>query len=206
MPSFVPQSSRSLPVLRRGEAGFSLLEVLISIVIILLGLLGLAGLVVRSQQVEMEAYQRVQAVALVQDMVDRINANRKAATCYSNGTTGITLGTGAGAPPACGTGTAEERARADADLAAWNNLLLGTAEKLSGTDVGAMIGAQGCITYDNTTEIPGAAGTGVYTVTVVWQGFVATAESPNPCGLNDFGDNSLRRVATATLRIARLGV
>jgi type IV pilus assembly protein PilV len=146
-------------------AGFSMLEVLISIFIILLGLLGLAGLIVRSNQTEFESYQRVQALMLVQDMVDRINANRKVATCYSNGTTGTLLGTGAGTPASCGSGTAEQQDRAEADLAAWNLLLLGSAEtSATGVDctatpascIGAMIGARGCVTYDPGTEVAGA--------------------------------------------------
>lgn len=191
-----------------------MLEVLVSVFIILLGLLGLAGLIVRSNQVEMESYQRVQAVMLVQDMVDRINANRKVATCYSNGATGITLGTDAAAPPACAAGTTEQNSRANADLAAWNRLLLGSAETAAaGVDcaatplscVGAMIGARGCVTYDAATEVAGA-GTGVYTVSVVWQGLAVTAASGNTCGQGDYGDDTLRRVVTATVRIGELGV
>src|SRR5258706_7468791 len=63
--------------------GFAMLEVLITLVILLIGLLGLAGVVARSNAAELESYQRVQALILAQDMVDRINANRKYAACYS---------------------------------------------------------------------------------------------------------------------------
>jgi type IV pilus assembly protein PilV len=198
------------------ETGFSMLEVLISVFIVLLGVLGLAGLIVRSNQTEMESYQRVQALMLVQDMVDRINSNRKVAQCYSNGTTGITLGTDALAPAVCASGSAEESARANADLAAWNILLLGSAEtSASGVDctatpescVGAMIGARGCITYDAATEVAGIAGTGVYTVSIAWQGLAVTASSGNACGSGQYGaDDTLRRVVTATVRIGGLGV
>src|SRR3954469_10265858 len=76
------------------SGGFAMLEVMITLVILLIALLGLAGIVTRSNAAELESYQRVQALILVQDMVDRINANRKYAACYSNGSTGITLGTG----------------------------------------------------------------------------------------------------------------
>ena len=37
----------------------------------------------RAQQAEVESYQRAQALVLLQDMVDRINANRKTAGCYA---------------------------------------------------------------------------------------------------------------------------
>ncbi|MDP2155736.1 MAG: type IV pilus modification protein PilV, partial [Sulfuricella sp.] len=61
----------------RRERGFGMIEVLVSLFILLTGLLGLAGLLARSQQAEMESYQRAQALVLLQDMVARINANRK---------------------------------------------------------------------------------------------------------------------------------
>lgn len=174
-----------------------MLEVLVSLVIILLGLLGLAGLIVRSNQAEMESYQRVQALALVQDMADRINANRKVASCYSDGATGIKLGTGAAAPAACGSGSAQEQARADADLDAWNKLLLGSAEQAAdASKVGAMIGARGCIDF--------VAADQAYVVSVAWQGLGTTKEPVNTCGLNDYGDDKLRRVVTSTVRIGAL--
>jgi type IV pilus assembly protein PilV len=89
----------------------------------------------------------------------------------------------------------------------WNNLLLGSAEVevSSGTNVGAMIGARGCVNYDATTEVAGVAGTGVYTVSVVWQGLASTFASGNTCGqgLYDAADTQ-RRVVTATVRIGAL--
>ena len=56
------------------------------------GLLGVAGLQSRMQVAEVEAYQRTQAIVLLQDMVDRINANRVNAASYATGS--VTLGTG----------------------------------------------------------------------------------------------------------------
>ncbi|MGE5027346.1 MAG: prepilin-type N-terminal cleavage/methylation domain-containing protein, partial [Betaproteobacteria bacterium] len=49
------------------NAGFSMIEILVTLVILLIGLLGLAGLITRSQQAEMESYQRAQALILLQD-------------------------------------------------------------------------------------------------------------------------------------------
>lgn len=189
------------------EAGFSMLEVMISVFIILLGLLGLAGLIVRSNQAEMESYQRVQAVMLVQDMVDRINANRKVASCYSKGTTGIQLGKDStDTSPTCTVGSdAQQQARAVADLVAWHNLLLGSAEVSGTSKIGAMIDARGCVNYDASTEVAGVAGTGVYTVSVVWQGLAATFSSANTCAKGDYdAADQQRRVVTSTVRIGGL--
>lgn len=64
------------------NAGFSLIEVLVTILILMVGLLGLAGLQGRAVTSQMEAYQRSQALILMKDMADRINANRKNAASY----------------------------------------------------------------------------------------------------------------------------
>lgn len=195
-----PRSARSSRG-RRGVAGFTMLELLISLLIVLLGVLGLAGLIVRSNQAEMESYQRVQALMLAQDMADRINVNRKVAACYSNGATGTQLGTTGGGytgTPVCGAGATPQEVRAVADMAAWHSLLTGSAEVLSGSNVGAMIGARGCVNQIDTQT---------YRVSVVWQGLAATAASSNTCanaaGLYGATDN-LRRVVTVTIRIATL--
>ena len=68
---------------RSRSAGFSLLEILVTLVIVIVGLLGLLGVQVRSHQVELESYQRAQALILLSDFVQRINTNRKAARCYA---------------------------------------------------------------------------------------------------------------------------
>ena len=125
------------------QRGISLIEVLVTLIILLVGLLGLAGLVAHSNQSEMESYQRVQALQLMNDMVSRLNANRQVASCYSNSTTGVTLGTGATSIPTCGTGSSAQQTQATNDLTEWDTLLKGSAE-LSGTSrIGAMIGARG---------------------------------------------------------------
>lgn len=55
--------------------GFTLLEVLITVVIVALGLLGLGALHVRAMRDTTNAYLRSEATILTQDMADRIRAN-----------------------------------------------------------------------------------------------------------------------------------
>ena len=190
---------RGLHVLQRsaGPRGFAMLEILVTMVILMIGLLGLAGIMARSSTAEMESYQRVQALILAQDMVDRVNANRKKASCYSNAGAGVVLGTGSGAIPACSGGTGEA-AQAVADLTAWDAMLKGSAEVSGGTNLGAMIGARGCITQVD-------AVTNIYRISVAWQGLVATAAPVDTCGATLYGtDEARRRIVTMTLRIAKL--
>lgn len=184
------------------NAGFGMLEVLVSMVIILVGLLGLAGLITLGQKAEMESYQRAQALILLNDMEDRINANRKVASCYAITTLGESsefLGTDGLVPDACAVGTAEQQATRDADLDAWNDALLGAAETSDGANVGAMIGARGCI-----EQLDAAAN--IYLLSVAWQGLSSTFAPVDGlvCGKDLYGNDAQRRVVSTTLRIANL--
>lgn len=60
----------------RSEAGFTLIEVLVTIVVMSLGLLGLAGLLVTSLKVNQGAEIRSQAAWLANDIVDQMRGNR----------------------------------------------------------------------------------------------------------------------------------
>ncbi|MGP0172026.1 type IV pilus modification protein PilV [Pseudomonas sp. NCHU5208] len=63
----------------RAQAGATLIEVLVAIVVLSIGLLGLAGLQATSIQANQSAYYRSQASILAADITDRMRANRKAA-------------------------------------------------------------------------------------------------------------------------------
>jgi type IV pilus assembly protein PilV len=186
--------------------GFTLLEVLVSLVILVFGVLGLIGMQAYTQVATFESYQRGQALILVQDMADRVATNRASALCYQ-----ITTDTANGAPfagtgaatPTCtaAVGTAATRDLATADLAAWDDALKGASETTGGTKVGAVIGARGCISYD--------AATNSYRVAVAWQGMAPTvaptaADSDATCGKNQYGAEAQRREVSITVRIAGL--
>ncbi|WP_428853124.1 type IV pilus modification protein PilV [Imbroritus primus] len=180
------------------QAGATLLEVLVSLVLVLVALLGAVGLMARSNQSELEAYQRFQAIALNQDMVSRLNANRDAAACYSNGIDGMTLGTGAAPATACvGAAKATYAATAVADLNAWHQALLGSTEQQGTTKLGAMVGARGCI-----EQIDAVAQE--YRISVVWQGLTATAAPAVACGQGQFGNDAYRRAVVTVVRIGKL--
>lgn len=191
--------ARRHPASKR-QSGFSMIEVLVSLVILLLGLLGLAGLILVSQRGETESYQRSQALMLLQDMVSRINANRTVAACYitNSTTTASYVGTNGTLPPPCAFGTLPANALANADIQAWSNLLTGSSETLGGNNAGAMVGARGCVTFDPVAN--------VYMVSVAWQGIAPTTApiASLTCGQNQYGDEALRRVVSAPVQIANL--
>jgi type IV pilus assembly protein PilV len=172
-----------------GERGVTMLEVLITIIILSFGLLGLAGLQARVHLAEIEAYQRGQAVVLLQDMVDRLNANRQNSMSYAN----AAVGTG-NTIMNCAALTG-----ANLDLCEWNNALLGSAETKSGQSIGAMTGARGCI-INTMPTMPRE-----FVVSVVWQGVTPTvAPASTTCGENLYGNDATRRALVARVIIGCL--
>ncbi|OGI43329.1 MAG: type IV pilus modification protein PilV [Candidatus Muproteobacteria bacterium RBG_16_64_11] len=65
--------------MNRRQRGFSLVEVMVSVLVLSGGLLGLAFLQAQGMKFNAEAYQRTQATVLAYDMIDRLRANPAAA-------------------------------------------------------------------------------------------------------------------------------
>ncbi len=63
-------------VIQRGQSGTTLLEVLITVVLVSVGLLGLAGLQLATVQNTNSAGERFEATTLAQDVLERMRANR----------------------------------------------------------------------------------------------------------------------------------
>jgi len=175
----------------RYSRGVTMLEVLIAIFILTIGLLGVAGMQVQMQNAELEAYQRAQAIVLLQDMVDRVNSNRKNAANY---VTASPLGTASTIDCAAPATVAEK------DQCAWHAALLGAAETSGGSQLGAMNGARGCISNPVVT-MPRQV-----IVAVAWQGVSPTATpAQTACGQNEYGaDDRFRRAMIASIRIGCL--
>src|SRR6185312_13754893 len=118
---------------RGAQLGFTMIEVLVTFVILVIGLLGLIGLQARGQQAELESYQRGQALVLLQDIIDRMNANRLESKNGAYVTTSLTpayVGNGPTSPTAlsdCSLLTGAQR-----DLCEWGDALIGAAEVTQG--------------------------------------------------------------------------
>ena len=174
--------------MRTRQQGFSLIEVLVTIAILMIGLLGLAALQTNATVAEMEAYQRSQALVLVQDLADRIAANKWNSDNYVTASAkGATVDT-------CASYTAIS----DIDLCEWNNKLVGAAEVTAGgTKVGAMLNARGCVTEPTPN---------FYMVTVAWQGMTKVgAGTPGAtCAAGLYGVG-FRRTVSIVVRKGLLG-
>lgn len=180
-------------------SGASMIEVLVTMVIIAFGLLGMAGLQSRMQVAEMEAYQRAQALLLLDDMSSRLATNRNTTVLD-----GYVTASAIDADTACSTAYSGS-AMVQKDLKEWCLALQGAAEVNGTQKVGAVIGGRGCIQSLGNRE---------YMITVAWQGLLPLSAPPAsvPCGQDSYNGGSTskcindlcRRVVTTVVRIAPL--
>lgn len=122
-------------------AGFSLIEVLITLLILAIGLMGVAALQFRGLQFNYDAYIRSQVNVLAYDIGDRMRLNATNAAAYISNYT---------VPANTGANACNQAAGADAanDLGCWHN----------NVDLALPPGSTAVIT---------AAGA-IYTVTISW--------------------------------------
>ena len=175
--------NRSLSSARQG--GFSMIEVLITLVVTAFGLLGLAGFVTRTTAVSVDAMQRARAAALLADMGNRIQNNKANAGSYVTGNVqGETTQT-------CAVAMGASR-----DLCEWNNLLAGANDALTS-------GASQALTYRGCITQP-TPGDPLYVVTVAWGATLIGVTPADGCAAGSFGNDTNRRVIRTQVRIATL--
>jgi type IV pilus assembly protein PilV len=194
--------------------GFTLIEVLVTLVILLFGLLGIAGLMAKGQKASFEAYQRQQALSLANDMVERVLANRTQADVYTAGApvnTPVGIGGDSysdlleGSTTNCALSNCSPQNLADYDLAMWEGLLQGYGERASSDDslVGGIIDARGCVEEiaDTAAACPAAPAppntffTRTLRISVAWQGQEDTAApEDSACGQDEYGPDTRRRL------------
>ncbi|SBT04305.1 Type IV pilus modification protein PilV [Candidatus Accumulibacter aalborgensis] len=181
-------------------SGFTLLEVLVSLIILLIGLLGIAILMLKGQRASFEGYQRQQALAMAQEMAEKIRANQGGAPYYVTGTTDGNDMPGQGNllkdnENNCSDACTPEQIAAK-HLATWDGMLVGAAETkdVATNTVGGIIGARGCIEWpEKDAAMP------VFWVSVAWQGegdTVAPANNASACGQGLYGKEERRRLVT----------
>jgi type IV pilus assembly protein PilV len=164
-----------------------MIEVLISMLIVAFGILGMFGMQTQATVSQMEAYQRAQALVLVKDMAQRMEANPLQIANY---VTTVDIGTTAATDCTLETTTAAR------DKCEWGALLQGAAEKLGGSKVGAMIGARGCISRPDPVAAPN-----IYMVAVVWQGLRESGAPTVACGKDAYDSEATRRAVTVVLQL-----
>lgn len=185
------------------QRGGTLIEVLVSLLITSFGLMALAGLQTTMNSALLESYQRTQAMTLMQDMTQRIEANQSNANNYVTAAN-TALGTGDAQPATCDTTTLPGATRAQLDHCEWSRLLKGASETRGTSNAGAMLAGRGCIEQ---VQLPdpsaGVCQPGIYRITVAWQGLNATAAPPASvaCAANLYSTEDLRKVVSTQVLI-----
>ncbi|MDH5649150.1 MAG: type IV pilus modification protein PilV [Gammaproteobacteria bacterium] len=202
------------------QSGLTLIEVLITLVIISVGLLGIAALQLISKQSSFESLQRSTATALASEILERMRANpnanalatyagtQEAPSAPLDGTVFASEPT-----PVCSTAdpclpVAGNTANlANHDRWEFEQLLVGVTEtSASGANVGGLVSPTLCIT----TQVPAANlnRSGLYAVTIVWRGQAKLKDNAttNTCGQGSAnyesednpgsGDDAHRRILT----------
>ncbi|MCK7568851.1 type IV pilus modification protein PilV [Marinobacter xestospongiae] len=140
----------------RRERGLTLIEILVTVVILAVGLLGVASLTMGGLKNNQSAFLRTQATLLASDMADRMRLN--SAEAIAGSYDGFSTKSVPSAPSCGGAGcTASERV--DADKVEWAQLVNGAnggMAMLPGGE-GIIAGGGGATTAGNT-----------FTITILW--------------------------------------
>ncbi len=171
----------------RRQAGFTLIEVLVTFLIVAIGLLGLGALQVNTMNNSFETYQRALVASIIEDMAARIRMNSQAAMAGE-------YFLEKPQSSACGEMMGSER-----DLCEWHAQIEGSSAKVSDIDaegataqrnIGAPLGARGCI-----EQLTGSGSGELWVrVSVAWIGMTPQSETDLSCGIEEMGDEAYRRV------------
>lgn len=164
------------------QRGFSLIELLVTIVVFSIGLLAIAGLQAMAKQANYESLQRSAASQIAYGLMEDMRMNGAALATYANAPD---LGGGVtGTQPAPNCGSAANVCtpvqRATHDLWFWESTIDGDQELNNGQAAGGIVDPTLCI------DGPVAGDAGTYTIAVAWRGSV---ELSNPA-LSDCGAGS----------------
>jgi type IV pilus assembly protein PilV len=164
------------------QHGFSLIELLVSLVIFSVGLLAVAGLQTVSKSANFESLQRTSASHIANGLLEDMRTNGKGINMYlASADLGGTVIAAEPVPNCSSMGaTCNAAQKAVHDLWFWESVIDGAHE------VGAEGASGGLVQPTLCIDGPVGGGPGIYTVSVAWRGGVSLSDS----GLNTCGDGS----------------
>lgn len=186
--------SQSIHVASVSQRGFTMLEIMITLVVFAIGMLGMAGMQIIAKKNNFEAAQRTAATSLAYDIIERMRANPTQLVEYAGDSTtppaalgGASLGSSAPTPN-CASASCTPFQLSQYDLWEWEQGLDGAAELSNGESAGGLSLPTACI---STTVASGATDrSGLYAVAIVWRGASRVADpyqgvnatAPESCG------------------------
>jgi type IV pilus assembly protein PilV len=162
---------------RSRSSGFSLLELLVTLVVLSIGLLGIGLMQTTNLGLTKTAYSRTQAMLLASDIADRIRANENFAASYVT-TSATTIST-----PDCIAGTScLGAALAASDIKDWSNRIISEFPSGTGTILNSSSTAAACAGYT-----PTAVASGFMRVLIQWgESATSTGSEGTDCYQFDF--------------------
>ena len=180
--------------MKRHQEGVTLIEALISALVVSIGLLGVFQLHLVAKRGSYESFQYTQAHALTTDIVERMRVNPSQLSAYAS------RDYGAGSFPepvkSCANLNADEGGCAAAEMVQWDQhmwhqMLTGADEMMDGRAMGGANAMRGCVTVnDKAVE-----------VVVTWRGMDETVDgavggTAAQCGQADARRRSVRIATT----------
>lgn len=195
-------NKRSQSSVMRRQSGVTLIEALVTFVILSVGLLGIVSLQAISKSAQHQGIQRTKAVMLANDLVERIRINPGGLATYSAGGLTTPLGGGTLAAPAtdCAAVACTPAQLAAYDLWLWERGVDGATVTVTGADAvvrnaAGLIAPRACVRF---IADAGMTRTGLVDVIIQWRGLGETQDAVaavggEVCGGAAAGTDDFRR-------------
>ena len=194
------------------QRGFTLLEILISFFVLSIGLLGIISLTTLSKSTQHQALQRTRAIAMANDLLERIRSNPGGIETYALRNRSNPLGNNSTPTPSqifCTHSTpCSTEKKALQDLWNWERMLDGN-QVTKPTNSGGRLNTSGlifpsaCINFE---PLPGKDRTGVVSVIIQWRGLTKLSQvltnSDNSCAAMSSIENAYSRTIEVTTYLA----
>lgn len=135
--------------LRTSSQGNSMIETLVSLVLLSFGSLGAASLQATSQQSSHEAQQRMLASYLAQDMLERMHNNPTALASYASTAVGGATIASEPSPNCSSSANCTTTQLAAHDRWLWEQAIDGAAITTGSAKNGGLVAAKGCVSNNN---------------------------------------------------------
>ena len=158
------------------QSGFTLIEALIAFFVLSIGLIGIVSLLTLSKSTQHQALQRTRAIAMANDLLERVRANPRGIQIYASRDRSSPLGNRSIDGPPAETCTRSDpcsgEEKAFQDLWDWERTLDGHDVTVN-TDNGKQLNTSGLLSPNacvNFTPVDGKQNTGVVSVIIQWRG------------------------------------
>lgn len=168
------------------QSGFTLIEVMISAVILSIGVVGIVSVLTMTKVFQHESIQRARAVELADGIFERIRRNPAGVAGYDTGLEAPLGDASAGDEPEpnCRSTSCDAAELASHDLWDWERLLDGAATTVidegETSPIAVLRNVRACIDFTADTD---RVNTGIVDVVIQWQGINETSDAVAASGV-----------------------